>query len=78
MAEQDRPTVVAATMTNAHTNPPTSGTKVWALSHGGVINDITWTSESIKTYDAWYPYLKVPPDVKAIQSARYRPDTSPK
>lgn len=72
MAEIDRPTVTATAMTNAHTNPPSSGSKVWALNHGGCVVPLVWTTRSIELYDAWYPYLKVPQDVKDIQAERYR------
>ena len=72
MSDPLRPTVERAEMFNAHTTPPISGTNVLALSRGGVICNVIWTSTSIDHFDAWQHFLKVPADVKAIQAARFK------
>jgi hypothetical protein len=61
----------AATMRNAHTDPPPLGTKVNALNHGGVLVSTVWTKDSINNFDAWSPSPKIPAEVKAIQLARF-------
>lgn len=72
MSDPERPTVEKAEMFNAHTTPPICGTNVLALSIGGVICNVIWTSTSIQYFDAWQYFLKVPASVKAIQAARFK------
>lgn len=57
---------------NAHTHPPTNGSKVRVLNRDGVDSGATtWTDESIKYFDGWMEFAKIPPDIRAIQVSRY-------
>lgn len=71
MSEPNRQVVNATEMINAHVAPPRVGQEVFALTRGSVVVRMTWARESIDFYDAWYPFLKVPADVKKLQSERY-------
>ena len=72
MSEPERPTVEKSEMVNAHVRQPSPGSRVWALNHGGSLVQEVWSSNSIKYFDAWAYYMKVPADVKAIQAARFK------
>jgi len=71
MSDPNRPVVTATEMINAHITPPQTGKEVFALTRGGTVVRMTWARDSIDFYDAWYPFLKVPADVKKIQTDRY-------
>jgi hypothetical protein len=71
MSEPNRPAVAATEMINAHITPPRLGQEVFALTRGSVVVRMTWARDSINFYDAWYPFLKVPADVKKLQTDRY-------
>lgn len=78
MKEPDRPTAPEVFLINAHKNPPASGSKVWALGQGGTLVPEVWNRNSIKFFDAWCKYPKIPDDVKEIQAARFTNETTRK
>lgn len=57
---------------NAHTSPPDIGSSVEVLNQDGCrAGRTTWTADSIKYFDGWLPSPRIPPDIRAIQLARY-------
>jgi hypothetical protein len=56
---------------DSHERQPANGSRVQALTIGGVQVSLVWTSDSIKWIDAWQSHMKVPATVKARQLARY-------
>lgn len=70
MADHNRPTLTAVQMKNAHVEPPLAGQRVWALTHGNKVVEVEWKTDSIRYFDAWYPYVKVPQEIKDLQTAR--------
>ena len=57
---------------NAHINPPSYGRKVRVLSRDGIDCGATaWTKDSIRYFDGWLPFARIPPDIKALQVGRY-------
>lgn len=57
---------------DAHIRQPPVGSSVLVLQHGGVLTMTTWTSTSLKDFDAWCPYPKIPVTVKERQLARFK------
>ncbi len=72
----DCPTVNASVLINAHTNPPRIGSKVLALTHGGVLVTAVWCNNSINQFDAWSYCPKIPQEVKNLQAERFTKTTS--
>lgn len=63
---------------NAHKHPPAIGSKVDVLNQDGCkAGSTTWSRESLKYFDGWLPAARIPPDLKALQLARYT-DRTPK
>lgn len=60
----------SCTWISAHTNPPPNGSKVLALTIGSKLIECVWSKDSIKYCDCWSPYLKIPAEVREIQSNR--------
>jgi len=54
----------------AGNEPPSPGSRVFALNHGRKIVEVIWTSESHKFYDAYMPYPSVPDEVTQLQWRR--------
>lgn len=72
MSDPHRVTVHETAMIDAHVEQPRIGQLVWALSQAGVVIQMTWTTDSINHYDAWYPFLKIPESVKERMRNRYK------
>jgi hypothetical protein len=71
MSEPDRIVTREVYWRNAHTSPPRNGRKVRVLNQGGCdAGSATWNDQSIKQFDGWLPFAKVPDDIKQIQLAR--------
>lgn len=51
---------------------PESGSSVLALTVGGKLCEVVWTSNSHKYYDAWCVYPKIPKSVKERQVERFK------
>lgn len=51
--------------------PPSPGSKVFALTHGRRIVEVIWTSESHKHYDAYMHYPAVPDEITKLQWERF-------
>lgn len=63
-------------LTDAHKNPPPNGSAVLALTLGGKLVETIWKVDSLKYYDAWSEYPKVPKSVKKRQLARFNKEGS--
>lgn len=72
MSNPLRPTENSPQLTNAHTNPPTAGSNVFALTHGGVLVPLVWSTGAIKYFDAWMAYPKIPQEIKELQASRLK------
>lgn len=56
---------------DSHERQPANGSRVQALSIGGVQRSTVWTSDSIKWFDAWQSHMKIPAQIRARQLARF-------
>jgi hypothetical protein len=45
-------------------NPPTSGARVLALTLGGVLVPVDWSSANAADFVAWCPFPKIPKPIK--------------
>lgn len=50
---------------------PPSGATVLALSKGGTLISVQWSSKALDYCVAWLPYPKVPKEIKAILSKQW-------
>lgn len=64
MGDPFRPTAQTVEMIDAHIQAPRIGQVIWGLGKGGCVHLLTWNSDSINHYDAWYPSPKIPQSVK--------------
>lgn len=56
---------------DAVTNPPVVGSRVLALTIGGALVPHEWGTQSLRFYEAWCAYPKVPASVKERLVSRY-------
>lgn len=56
---------------NALTDPAPSGSTVLALSLGGTLISVQWSSKALEYCVAWLPYPKVPKEIKDILSKQW-------
>jgi hypothetical protein len=56
---------------DSYIDQPPNGSRVQALSKGGVQISVVWNSHSIDFCDAWQPHQRVPAVVRARQLGRF-------
>lgn len=72
MSEPHIPTRQAVMLRPVPTDPPTPGSDVLALNHGGCLVRVKWSSASAQDFDAWCEHPTVPQEVKDVQLARFK------
>lgn len=58
-------------MIDAHESPPAVGSSVLALSHGGKLCEAQWKADSLKYFDGYCEYPKIPASIRKRQLERY-------
>lgn len=65
-----RITAPVAELIDAHQQEPAPGSHVQALTVGGILVSAVWKSDSLRYFDAWAPFPKIPDSVKKRQLGR--------
>lgn len=71
MGDPLRPVAPVVELINARITPPAFGSRVLALSKGGVLVPTVWTSSSSFHFIGWCAYPKIPQDVKDMMMEQY-------